>query len=108
MSKQRGNRFQLGFSRLFNRRGKRGIRLFTIDKRQKFVVAVIVLSLSLFLSEFQNFHITHSGIYVVFLLSVLTNIFLYWAIHDDVKENKSYQSFILPFFYSLAFGLFYF
>lgn len=108
MSKHTINRFSAGFLRIFNKRGKRGTRLFSIDKRQKFVVAVIILSLSLFLSEFQNFHITHSGIYIVFFLSLLTNLFLFWAIHDDVKENKAYQSFILPFFYSLAFGLFYF
>lgn len=108
-SKQKTNRFKLGFLRLFsNKRGKRGIRPFFIDKRQKFVVAVIILSLSLFLTEFQKFYFTQSGIYVVLFLSALTNLFLFWAIRGDVKENKAYQSFILPFFYSLAFGLFYF
>lgn len=87
------------------RRGKRGISLFSIDKRQKFVIAVIVLSVGLFLAEFQ---FSRSGLYIVTFLSVLTNVFLYWAIHEDIKENKAYQAFILPFFYSFAFGLFYF
>lgn len=108
MSKQKTNRFNLGFLRVFNKRGKRGIRLFSIDKRQKFVIAVLILSSSLFLAEFQNFRFTNSGIYIVAVLAVLTNILLFWAIHEDVRENKAYQSFILPFFYSLAFGLFYF
>lgn len=108
-SKQKTKRFNLGFLRFFNnKRGKRGFHLFSIGKRQKFVIAVIILSLSLFLSEFQNIQLTKSGIFFVLFLAVFTNIFLYWAIHADVKENKAYQSFILPFFYSLAFGLFYF
>lgn len=87
------------------RRGKRGVPFFSIDKRQKFVIAIILLSLGLYLTEFQ---FSHSGFYIVFLLAALTNVFLFWAIHSDVKENKSYQTFILPFFYSLAFGFFYF
>ncbi len=109
MSKQSTNGFTSRFSRLFsNKRGKRGIRLFSIDKRQKFVAAVIILSLGIFLAELENLQFTKSGIITVFILSALTNFFLFWAIHSDVKENKAYQSFILPFFYSLAFGLFYF
>lgn len=101
--------YHMGFIRPFGRnRKKRGIRFFAIEKRQKFVIAVLLLSLSLFLAEFQQFHVTQSGIYIVLFLAFLTNIFLFWAIHQDVRENKAYQSFILPFFYSLAFGLFYF
>ena len=84
------------------------MRFFSIDKRQKFVIAVFILSLSLFFAEFQHFHFTTSGIFVVLFLSLFTNLFLFWAIHEDVRENRAYQSFILPFFYSLAFGLFYF
>lgn len=87
------------------KRGKKGIPLFAIDKRQKFVIAVLFLSVGLFLAEFQ---FSKSGFYIVSFLSVLTNVFLFWAIHDDVKENRAYQAFILPFFYSFAFGLFYF
>src|SRR5258706_13245444 len=105
-NKNKTNRLSRGFLRLFsNRRGKRGILSFSVDKRQKFVIAVIALSLGLFLAEFQ---FSKSGFYIVFFLSILTNLFLFWAIHEDVKENRAYQSFILPFFYSLAFGSFYF
>lgn len=77
-----------------------------LDKRQKFVVSVILLSLSLFISEYQFGK--SSGFYIVLVLSVLCDIFLYWAIRRDIKENFTVSLFILPFFYSLAFGLFYF
>ena len=87
------------------RRG-RGIAIsFSIDKRQKFVIAIALLSLVLFYGEFQ---FSRYGIAIAFLLAILTNIFLWWAIHKDAVENKSFYIFILPFFYSLAFGMFYF
>ena len=78
---------------------------FSIDKRQKFVIGTLLLSVGLFLSEFQ---LGRAGIFVPILLSVLTAFFLYWAIHQDLKESQTMEAFILPFFYSLSFGLFYF
>ena len=87
------------------KRGKRGLHFFSIDKRQKFVIATILLSLGLFLTEFQ---FSKSGFSIVFLLAFITNLFLWWAIHEDFRENRAYQIFILPFFYNLAFGMFYF
>ncbi len=79
--------------------------IFSIDKRQKFVIGTIILSLGLFLTEFQ---FSRSGIIIALLVSVFTNLFVFWAVYKDIKENKAYQVFILPFFYSLAFSLFYF
>lgn len=87
------------------KRGRRGVSPPIIEKRQKFIIAVLVLSLGLFLAEFQ---FSKSGFFIVSFLSILTSVFLFWAIHADVKENKSYEAFILPFFYSFAFGSFYF
>lgn len=86
---------------------KRGRKLinFSIDKRQKFVVAVIILFLGLFFAEFQ---FSKAGIFIAIALAFATNIFLWWAIRHDLKGNKAYHIFILPFFYSLAFGFFYF
>lgn len=78
-----------------------GIR---VNKRQRLISAVLVLSLGLFVSE----HLLgKSGIFIVFALSVLTDVFLFIALFRDLRENFSWQVFILPFFYSLAFGLFY-
>jgi hypothetical protein len=74
------------------------------SKRQKFIVSVIALSLGLFSSEYI---LGKSAISLVFVLSILTSIFLYIGLRDDLKENFNLQVFILPFFYSLAVGLFY-
>lgn len=75
-----------------------------LTKRQRLVAGVIILSFSLFIVEH---FIGKLGIYFVFPLAFLTNVFLYWALHRDLKENFSPQVFILPFIYTLAFGLFY-
>lgn len=74
-------------------------------KRQRFATGVIFLSLGLFLVEH---FLTKSGIYFVILLSFLTDVFLYWVLREDFKDNFSPQVLILPFLYTLAFGLFYF
>lgn len=74
------------------------------SKRQKFIVSVIVLSLGLFSSQYI---LGKSAISIVFVLSILTPIFLYIGLRNDLKENFNLQVFILPFFYSLAVGLFY-
>jgi uncharacterized membrane protein YiaA len=86
------------------KKGKRGI-LLAIDKRQTFVLGTIVLSLGLFLAEFQ---FQRAGIVVAIILGILTDLILYRAIKEDLEDNFSIGLFILPFFYSLAFTLFYF
>ena len=45
---------------------------------------------------------------MAFLLSFLTDIFVFWAEKKDLKDNLSLQVFILPLLYSLACALFYF
>jgi len=85
--------------------GKRTL-IIALDKRQKFVLSVIFLSLSLFITEYQFGK--SSGFYIVFVLSILCDLFLFWAIRHDIKENFTWNLFILPFFFNLAFGLFYF
>jgi hypothetical protein len=77
---------------------------FAIDKRQKFVLAVIILSLGLFFTEYQ---LTQWGLIVTLLMPFLTVLFLLWAVFEDLKENKLYQVIILPFIYTFAFGFFY-
>lgn len=87
---------------LRTRKARRGIGM-SISKRQKFVIAVLILTSGLIYTEFQFGRL---GIFVSFFLAILTDIFLYWALYQDIKENFSYEIFILPFFYSLSFGLF--
>ncbi|MEX2012917.1 MAG: hypothetical protein WD967_00765, partial [Candidatus Levyibacteriota bacterium] len=77
----------------------------TVNKRQIFLIGVFILSLGLFITQYL---FGKSGIVAVFLLSLLTVFFMYWALQKDLRERFVPQVFILPFFYSLAFGLFYF
>jgi hypothetical protein len=93
------------FTQIWRKIEKKTRHLFDIPKRQKFIVSVVVLSLVLFFSEQW---LGRGGIYVAFLLSLLTGIFLYWAEKPDFKANFSPQIFILPLFYSMACALFYF
>ncbi len=76
-----------------------------LNKRQRFVGAVAVLTILLFLSE--NL-LGRASIAFVFFLAILTDIFLAVSIYKDLKENFSIQAFILPFLFTLSSGLFYF
>lgn len=77
----------------------------SITKRQRFVIAVGLLSLGLFISE--NLF-GKSGFYLALFLSVLTNLFLFVSMYRDVRFAAIPIMYVLPFLYSLAFGLFYF
>ena len=83
---------------------KKVLPLSILSKRQKLVLAVIISSLGLFVSE----HLLgKSGVFVIFALSIITTFFLYLSLYEDLEDNFSWQIFILPFFYSLSVGLFY-
>lgn len=87
-----------------SKKGRKTIH-FALDKRKKFVISVTLLSFILFFAQFQ---FGTSGLVTSIILSVLTNILLWWTIRLDLKGNFSLSVFILPFIYTLAFGLFYF
>lgn len=84
------------------KRSRDGIKFF-VEKRQKFVIAVFLLTIGLFYTEFQ---FSRSGVFISLFLAVLTDLFLFWALFQDIKDKFVYEIFILPFFYSLSFGLF--
>lgn len=96
------NKKRTPFLRIFLRKSS---FLFTIPKRQKFIISVAILSLALFFSE-QLFG--KGGIYIALLLSVFTGFFIFWAERADLQDNFSPQVFILPLMYTLACALFYF
>lgn len=77
----------------------------TITKRQKFLLAVVVLSGTLFFSEYV---FNTSALFLAVGLGIVTDIFLFVALYKDLKESYAAQPFFLPFLCSLAFGLFYF
>ncbi len=82
--------------------------IFITNKRQRFVISVLTLSAGLFFSE--NL-LSKSGFFVVILLAVFTDLLFFFCLRRDIKGNniKYYlYAFILPFFYTLSFGLFYF
>lgn len=76
-----------------------------ITKRQKFVIAVLILSGTLFFSEYV---INTSALFLSVGLAVLTDIFLFGALYKDLRESFAPQAFFLPFLCSLAFSLFFF
>ena len=90
----------------FAKKGREAIKILTIlSKREKLIFSVIVLSLGLFIAE----HLLgKSGIFTVFTIAILTDLLLFLSLRSDLKENTFLQIFILPFFFSLSFGLFYF
>ncbi len=93
---------------ILNRSAKRAVKLamkdFKASKRQRFIVSVLISSVGLFISEY---FLGRSGIFIIFALSSLSAVFLYLSLYNDLEDNFYWQIFILPFFYSLAFGLFY-
>lgn len=93
---------------ILDRNAKRTVKLamngFKASKRQRFIVSVLISSVGLFISEY---FLGRSGIFIIFALSSLSAVFLYMSLYNDLEENFYWQIFILPFFYSLAFGLFY-
>ncbi len=89
----------------FRKFSKKKSYLFNIPKRRKFIISVIILSLILFVSE-ELFG--KGGIYIAVILAILTDIFIFWAVRLDLKDNFSPQVFILPLFYTLSCALFYF
>lgn len=84
------------------------IRIFDnalFSKRYRFIVGVLALTVLLFFSEQV---LGRSGIYFTFILAVLADLVLLFANFKDIRENPSPYIFILPFFYTLSAGLFYF
>lgn len=78
---------------------------FSIEKRHKFVAGTLISALGLFFSEIQ---FGRAVVVVPLLLAFFSELILFWAIYRDLRENRVLEAFILPFFYSLSFGLFYF
>ncbi len=81
------------------------IRRSFFTKRQRFGAGVVFLSIILLFAEH---FLAGKAIFIVFGLSIFTDLFLYWGLRKDLKNNFLPQVFILPFLFTLAFGLFYY
>lgn len=75
----------------------------TVNKRQRFVLSVAILSVCLFFTEYL---FGRASIFVSLGLSLLSTALFFWANYRDIRSNFSLYYFILPFFFTLAFGQF--
>lgn len=78
--------------------------LLNLSKRQKLVIATIILTLSLLASEIFS-GVNH--MFIGLILSVLTTVVLYIILRKDLSGSFYYPLFILPFFYTLSVSIFY-
>lgn len=75
-----------------------------VSKRQRFVLSVIILSSGLFLSEY---FFGKSNIFILIFLSFFSSILFFLSVWQDIKKDHLFPVFILPFIFTLSFGLFY-
>lgn len=88
----------------FLKKLKKRIPQIVLNKRGKFVLFVFLLTLGMFFSEFlRGVELIIAG----FALSLLTVLFLFISLREDIKPSTLYPAIILPFFYTLSFALFY-
>lgn len=77
----------------------------SIPKRQRFVISVLILFWGLFFSD----QLLGSYNFLFpFLLGLLADFFFFLSMYKDIKGNTSVQLFILPFVYTVSFGLFHY
>ena len=75
-----------------------------ISKRQKFVFSTLLLLVSFFISTYYT-GVEH--LVIGLSLALVTDFLLFLILRNDLKNNFFYPIFILPFFYTLSFSLFY-
>lgn len=80
------------------------LHVLQFNKRQKFVVAVLLLSCGVFLSEyFTGIKLALSALG----LAIATDLMLLFILRKDIKNTFFGPILVLPFFFSLAFPFFY-
>lgn len=83
---------------------QRFLKLLRFNKRQKFVVAVLLLSAGVFFSEY------FTGIKLAIIaiaLAIMTVLMLLYILRQDLRGTFFGPILILPFFFTLAFPFFY-
>ncbi len=93
-------------TQLRKRIAKRFVRLpsFSLEKRQKVLVSVTLLSILFFVMTQTN-RVQLTFLYAS-LLGVLSVILLWWGIAHELALHKTYQAFILPFLFTFSTVLF--
>ena len=80
------------------------LSILQLNKRQKFVIAVLVLSFGVFFSEYFT---GAKLLSMALILAVATDLLLLFILRKDIKGNFIIPTLILPFFFTLAFPFFY-
>ena len=75
-----------------------------MNKRQRFILGVFVLTVGMFVSEYLTG--ANLAIFALFL-SILSAVILYISLACDIKNTFFYPILVLPFFFTLSFCLFY-
>lgn len=91
--------------RFFKRIGIRYFPKVVFDKRQRFAIETIILTLGLIISQFIWDDYRY---FLVGILSVLSYLLTAWSLREDIKGNEWYLLFILPVFLTVSISLFYF
>lgn len=79
-------------------------RLVKLNKRQKFVIAVLLLASGVFFSEY------FTGLKLMLIalgIAISTDLMLLFILRKDIKGSFFGPILVLPFFFSLAFPFFY-
>ena len=84
---------------------KRRFKKITITKRQKFIIAAVLLASGLLLIQLANVAWRYQAI---FALTVLTYILSAWSLIEGLKGIKWLTVLILPTLFTAGVGLFYF
>ena len=80
------------------------LSILQLNKRQKFVIAVLVLSFGVFFSEYFT---GAKLLSMALIFAVATDLLLLFILRKDIKGNFIIPTLILPFFFTLAFPFFY-
>lgn len=75
------------------------------DKRQRFAIQTIILTLGLIIAQFiwDDYRF-----FLVGILAVLTYLLTAWSLGEDIKGNEWFLLFVLPVFLTVSISLFYF
>lgn len=76
-----------------------------LDKRQRFAIQTVILTLGLIISQFIW---NDYRFFLVGILAVLTYLLTAWSLKEDIKGIEWFLLFILPVFLTVSISLFYF
>ena len=80
-------------------------QLFQLDKRERFAIVVLILTVGIFLSQLI---LSDIRFYLVIVLCIMSYGLTRWALREDIKKIEWITLFILPVFFTCFVSFFYF